>query len=298
MSRRARPHAAAVPAPAFPLPTMRRTAAGQRLALALLLSALAVFPAATGAVAAEPPPALAAVVDAGPSRELSVSFAEEKRQSAMRAAAVAYGARAGLAHRGWEIGRMLERQAAQLSSIYRFRDLLLDKGGFRVLPPVASETRRAFRLGRGGAEAATARRVVRIVSAERLVSAPPDWRDYLVREWPAAEPPVSVLFPRSSEERKRWRGWIRDGWGKGVALADDVFSADLDRLSRDFEGIVLWRRLNLARMATAPSVTLDDAPVSGGGRVLRIDEAFAKLGTPARLVPVPSEWRPLLEAPW
>lgn len=299
MSRVARSHVVAAPVVASLLPTTRRAGAAPRAALAVFLLALAVLaPASPGALAAKPPPALEAVMAAGPSRELSVSFAEEKRASAMRAAAVSYGARAGLAHRGWEIGRMLERHAAQLSSIYRFRDLLLDEGGFRVLPPVASETRRAFRLGRGGAEAATARRVVRIVSAERLVSAPPDWRDYLVREWPAAEPPVSVLFPRSENERRRWRRWIREGWVRGAALADDVFSADLDRLSRDFEGIVLWRRLNLARMATAPSVRLDDAPVSGGGRVLRIDEAFARLGKPARLVPVPSEWRPLLEAPW
>lgn len=298
MSRTARSHAAAAAAPASLLPTTRRAGIGPRAALALLLPALAVLPPAPGGLAAEPPPGLVAVIGAEPSRELSVSFAEEKRAAAMRAAAVSYGARAGLAHRGWEIGRLLERHAAQLSGIYRFRDLLLDEGGFRVLPPVASETRRAFRLGRDGAEAATARRVVRIVSAERLVSAPPDWRDYLVREWKPAEPPVSVLFPRDRGERRRWRRWIREGWAKGVALADDVFAADLDRLSRDFEGIVLWRRLNLANMATAPSVTLDDAPVSGGGRVLRIDEAFAKLGAPARLVPVPSEWRPLMEVPW
>lgn len=250
---------------------------------------------AGSAVAAGPPPELDAVMGAAPSRELSVSFAEEKRSAAMRSAALTYGARAGLAYRGWEIARLLERHAAQLSSVFRFRDLLLDKGGFRVLPPVASETRRAFRLGRDGARAATARRVVRIVSAERLVSAPPDWRDYLVREWAPAEPPVSVLFPRSRAERNRWRGWVREGWTRGAALADDVFMADLDRLSRDFEGIVLWRRLELARMATAPEVELGDAPVSGGGRVLRIDEAFAKLGDPARLVPVPGEWRPLME---
>lgn len=250
------------------------------------------------AAAAEPPPGLDAVLGAAPSRELQVSFADEKRAAAMRAAAVSYGARAGLAHRGWEISRLLDRHAAQLSSVFRFRDLLLDKGGFRVMPPVASETRRAFRLGRDGVRAATARRVVRIVSAERLVSAPPDWRDYLAREWAPAAPPVSVLFPRSRAERTRWRGWIREGWRRGTELADDVFMADLDRLSRDFEGIVLWRRLELARMATAPEVELGDAPVSGGGRVLRIDEAFARLGEPARLVPVPGEWRPLMESPW
>ena len=248
----------------------------------------------TMAWTATPPPSLQVLAEAEPSRRIAVSFAEEKREGAMRAAALGYGARAGLARRGWEIARMLERRGGQLSAIYRFRDLLLEKRGFSVVPPVAAETIRAFRLGRYGMKAATARRVVRIVAAERLVSAPPDWRDYLMRSWAPAEAPVSVLFPRDRGERRRWEGWIAEGWRKGVSLADDVFAADLDRLSRDFEGIVLWRRLNLARMATAPEVAVDDAAVSGGGKVLRIDESFAELGEPVRLVPRASEWRPMV----
>ena len=249
----------------------------------------------TMAVAAEPPPELVEVAAAGPSREFTASFAEEKRGSAVRAAALGYGARAGLARRGWEIARMLDRHAAQLSNIFRFRDLLLKEGGFSVMPPVASETRSAFRLDRGGAKAATARRVLRIVAPERLVSAPPDWRDYLMRSWAPAEAPVSVLFPRTDGERRRWEEWIAKGWERGRALADDVFASDLDRLERDFSGIVLWRRLNIARMATAPVIEVGDAPVSGGPRVLRIDEGFAELGERARLVPQASKWRPLPE---
>lgn len=241
------------------------------------------------------PPALPDVVAAEPSRRIDAAFASEKRASAMRAAALAFGARAGLARRGWEISRMLEAHGPQLSGIFRFRDLLLNEGGFTVMPPVAAETGRAFRLGRDGAQAASARRVLRILSDARFVSAPPDWRDYLVRRWPEAEAPVSVLFPRDRAEERRWRAWIEEGWREGVALADDVFAADVDRLSRDFEGILLWRRLRLARMATAPSVELGDAPVSGGGRTMRIDEEFARLGGKARLVPRVSEWRPLLE---
>ena len=187
----------------------------------------------TMAWTATPPPSLQVLVEAEPSRRIAVSFAEEKREGAMRAAALGYGARAGLARRGWEIARMLERRGGQLSAIYRFRDLLLEKRGFSVVPPVAAETVRAFRLGRHGMKAATARRVVRIVAAERLVSAPPDWRDYLMRSWAPVEAPVSVLFPRDRRERRRWELWIAEGWRKGFALADDVFASDLDRLSRD-----------------------------------------------------------------
>lgn len=256
----------------------------------------AAFLLPTMAGGAEPPPDLAETLAAAPSRRIEASFADERRASAMRSAALGYGARAGLARRGWEIDRMLGRRAAQLSRVFRFRDLLLDRGGFSVMPPVASETLRAFRLGRDGARAAAARRVVRLVAPERLVGAAPDWRDYLIRRWAAAEAPASVLYPRNAAERGRWVRWVSEGWSRGVGLADDIFAADLDRLMRDFEGIVLWRRLHLARMATAPAVTVEDADVSGGGKVMRIGETFARLGEPARLVPRASRWRLLPEA--
>ena len=260
------------------------------LAPAIVLAVAFLLP--TSAAAGEPP-TLSQIVDAPPSRQVDAEFAAEKRAVAMRSSALGFGARAGLARRGWEIGRMLDRHGAQLSNIFRFRDLLLKEGGFRVMPPVAVETRRAFRLGREGDEAASAGRVVRILAKARFVSAAPDWRDYLMRRWVEAEAPVSVLFPRDRGETRRWKAWIAEGWREGVTLADDVFAADVDRLSRDFEGILLWKQLRLARMATAPSVKLGDAPVSGGGQAMRIDEEFARLDERARLVPRVSEWRPL-----
>ena len=66
-----------------------------------------------------------------------------------------------------------------------------------MLPPVLAETRQAFRLGLGQDRAASARRVLRIVEPERIVSAPPHWRDYLVRSWRTPVPPPAVLFPRT-----------------------------------------------------------------------------------------------------
>ena len=137
---------------------------------------------------------------------------------------------------------MLKRHGGRLSAVYRFRDLMLRRDGFTVMPPVLAETDRAFRLGRDGARAASARRVMRIVETERIVSAVPHWRDYLVREWPKAELPAAILHPRGDAEARQWRGWLRQGWSQGTALADDIFAADLERLNRTFTGLVLWHR--------------------------------------------------------
>ena len=248
----------------------------------------------------EPPPTLDTVLKAEPPEPATDGedggFAGEKRRSAMRAAALGFGARAGLARRGWDIAGMLERHGRALSAVYRFRDLMLNESGFTVMPPVLAGTDRAFRLDRDGAQAASARRVLRIVAPERIVSAAPHWRDFLVRDWPEAVPPAALLFPHDPDESVLWRRWLRQGWKKGAALGDDIFAADLERLNRVFEGLVLWRRANLARMVSAPSLETGRTAVSGHGRLVRIGETLARLGPPARFELRAGQWKPLPEA--
>ena len=240
------------------------------------------------------PPALAQLYETGPgSGAATVSFAEEKRGEAMRLAAIAFGAQAGLARRSWEIAGMLQGFERQLSRIYRFDRLVLRRSGFQVLPPVLGETRQAFRLARTRTRAASAERVLRIVEAERIVSAVPHWRDFVVRRWRLAEPPAAVLFPRDAEEQRRWRGWLRQGWLLGEGQAEDVFASDLDRLNRTFEGIVAWHRLREAAMVSAPVVLAERTGVSGGGRLMRIGEMVVHIADWAALNPRSEEWRVL-----
>ena len=201
------------------------------------------------------PPTLAALLEAEPQEAAAAGdggFDGEARRPAMRAAALAFGSRAGLARRSWEIAAMLERHERKLSAIYGFRSLMVEKDGFTVMPPVLAGTDRAFRLDRDGGRAASARRVLRIVEPERIVSAVPHWRDYLVRDWERAQTPAAVLFPRGDAEAALWLRWLREGWDHGAALADDIFAADLDRLNRVFEGLVQWRRANLAEWSRRP----------------------------------------------
>ena len=248
------------------------------------------------AFGADPPPSLEALLEAEPPDEAVRSdggFSEEIRGSAMRAAALAFGSRAGLARRGWEIAAMLERHAPRLSAIYRFGSLMLRKGGFTVMPPVLAQTERAFRLGRAGTRAASARRVMRIVEPERIVSAVPNWRDYLLREWPKADLPAAILYPRGEAETRRWRGWLREGWEHGTTLADDIFAADLQRLNRAFTGLVLWHRASLAGMVSTPTLETRHTAASGHGRLVRIEETRAALGPTARFELRPQQWKAL-----
>ena len=241
-------------------------------------------------VAAEPP-TLEELVAAAPAGNVSDTLAEDMRRNAMRTAAVGYAARAGLARRGWEIARTLERFAPQMARVFRFRDLMIHEGGFLVQPPVLAETRQAFRLDRSLDRAASTGRHLKIVAAEQILSGLPDWRDFLVRQWAGPEAPAAVLFPRDAEERRLWRGWLEEGWKAGTDLADMIFLDDLDRLTGFFEGLVLWHRLNRQRMVSAPILSLQRSAVSGGGEVMRIDESLVTIATRASLVARPDLWR-------
>ncbi len=262
------------------------------LGLASILMGLSVAPAN-----GQPPPTLQALFEQAPRHDPDVTLGEGQRQQAMRLAALGYGSQAGLARRSWEIQRILERHARQLDRIYRFREMMLRARGFTIMPPVLTRTTEAFRLGRSGLEAARSRRILRILEPARIVGAPPRWRDYLRRSWSKAQPPSSVLFPRTEAETALWTGWVRDGWRQGRRLADDIFASDLDRLNRVFQGVVLWRRAWRSRIATRPGISFETAPVRGGGARLDIGETRIRIARPSGLDAEARNWTLAVEVP-
>ena len=244
------------------------------------------------------PATLEEVLETKPVSEKVVEFADERRRAAMRGAAISFGMQSGLVRRAFELGQVLDRYARQLDRVYRFDRVLIERDGFQVLPPVVVETTRAFRRDEAGRRAATARRVLRIERPAEVVSRAPGWRGYFERSWESPRAPSAVLFPRNPEERALWRAWVREGWAEGTGLAEDVFAADLDRLNRDFEGVVRWRVLEAQRMVTAPQLGVTRRAVVGGGREMRVDEREIAIEVDARLNPIAEDWRVIEEAPW
>lgn len=238
-----------------------------------------------------PPPDLEALKDV---REgASIPNAGEIRVDAMREGAVSYGARGGLAYRSWQIGEYLKQYDRQLTSIYDFRRLLIAApSGLMIEPPVVSEAQRALIVTSDGQEAAIADRVISIQREARIVSAPRDWRQYLERKWGEIDLPPDVLLPTTPDERKAWELWVQDGWALGVEQADEIFQLDLDRLTRDFEGMVRYRELLAQNMITAPFPNLADAGIEGDGNEMRVGSRSVTITGPSQLETRAEKWMP------
>lgn len=202
-------------------------------------------------------------------------MARDVRGSALREAALSYGARAGLARRTYDIRRTLETVASRLDAIYNFRALMLPDN---VLPPVLTQADQAFKQS-GDSFIRLTDKIYQINAQARFVSVQPNWRDYLFRSYggQAAEAPPASLQPRDEEERKAWAQWVAEGWKEGVAQADRIFDRDLSRLKRDYEGMVLYLVLQRSNMVSLPYVAKSDLGVTGDGKQLNINDSVLRI---------------------
>ena len=270
------------------------------LALAVLAGATA-NPAAAGN-ADGPPPSLAELrtrLASGPAETLSRPvIATDARQAAIVEAAQALGTEGGLAWQAHAIAGTLAGRAAELDRIWNFEVLVSRRAGAVIAPPVVRRSTGAVRMaespdGTPSPAVATARNVWRIVSPARILARVPDWRDFLLRDWPEPDRLPAILHPGTADERALFETALTAGWNDGVALADAIHGEDLDRLTRAWLGMAEWRRLERAGMAVPPELRLERNAVSGGSTALHLDETSLAIAVPGRLNPLTTDWRPL-----
>jgi hypothetical protein len=154
----------------------------------------------TTIVGGERPPSLEVLQAARPGINPSAGLTGA-RAEALHEAALSFGARGGLAARGFAINEMLRRYEAKLDSSYDFHSLVVPLGSGQTLmrPPVITEAQMAFALGDGAQTARETGRVYQITREAQLASAAPNWRSYLVRAWVKPTPPPDDLRPRGGD---------------------------------------------------------------------------------------------------
>lgn len=213
------------------------------------------------------------------------------RNDAVKESALSYGARGGLAWRTYQIRQEMETRARYLDQVYDFRQLLIAApSGLLIEPPVIAEAIDAMIIEQGGLEAAVADRVYNIGRNARIVSAPRTWRAYLERQWGDVTPPPDILRPETAEERAKWEDWFDRGWKAGIEQADEIFQADLNKLTADYQGMVRYRTLLSQGMVSPPYALQVDRGVTGGGDEMRVgDRAVSITGLP-RLQTGTQEW--------
>jgi defect in organelle trafficking protein DotC len=220
------------------------------------------------------------------------------RDLAVRQAAWAYGARGGEAARAFALNEMLSRYAPVLDRTFDFRTLVLPAGDGATLirPPVVTEAEMAIALDSSGQTARETRQIYQITRKAALVSAPPQWRTWLVRDVDVPPPPAETLRPQTKHEVAVWRQAVTEGWAAGERQAVEVFLDDLARLERDLVGMARYRTLLAAGKVEAPEVAFLHRDTQGGRDMMRVDDTEIRIRAQPGLDADRAHWRGLEDA--
>jgi len=197
------------------------------------------------------------------------------------------GAQAGLAWSSEKFNHLLELQEKTLATIFNFQSLMLENN---VVPPVLEEGSNDLNLDNESA-IRLADRTYKIVKQAHFVTTTPSWRDYLFMPYLDPEAPDNSLLPKTNEERDVWNKYMIVGWEEGITQANDIFSINVNRLHRDYKGMILYRKLLAQHMVTPPFVSQANLGVTGGGNNLRINDRVLRITSISELQANSKNWK-------
>lgn len=212
------------------------------------------------------------------------------RLTALHDAATSLGAQGALAWRSVHIDAALKEEAPLLDHVFDFNQLLLSHN---VLPPILIESQDNLTLS-DNETLRTANKTYKILAPARFVTAPPTWRTYLWMYYAKPDVPNKAVLPNSQAEAIAWNQYLQDGWTQGLLQANEIFSANLNRLKRDYLGMVLYRKLLQLNMISSPTVATAELGITGNKNEMRIDDAVKRITTQSELKLDGNEWKPVL----
>jgi defect-in-organelle-trafficking protein DotC len=217
------------------------------------------------------------------------------RRDAQKEAALSFGARGGLAKSNFEIMEKLQGFETTLDQVFDFRALLIKApSGMLIEPPIVRESVDSLIVTQNGNEAAVADRIYDINKQSKIVTAPRDWRQYLIQSWVSSVPkPPRLLWPKNAKERADWNRWVAAGWRAGAAQASEMFESNLARLVAEYSGMVRYRTLLTQGMISQPYALHEDRGVTGTKTVMRVGDRALRITGPSQFLMTGSDlWKP------
>lgn len=212
------------------------------------------------------------------------------RARSLRDSAMSIGAQGGLAYASRHMNERMNKDRIYLDTIFNFNGMMLSHG---VLPPVLVEGDFTLNLD----DPNTIRvsdRTYKIVQQARFATTPPNWREYLILGYSKPELPDRTLLPRSDAEQRVWCSAILLGWEKGMEQAYSIFQQNLARLKRDYNGMILYRRLLQQHMISQPFVARTELGVTGDGSDMRINDQVLRIVELPQLQTNTKHWQPII----
>ncbi len=212
------------------------------------------------------------------------------RLQALQETALSVGAQGGLAWRAEQINSILDLHAKALSSIYNFNLLMLPQN---VQPPVLEQGSNSLNLADDNS-IRIADKTYQIISQARFVTTPPDWRQYLYLNYAKPDRPDDTLLPETLTEVALWRKYVTEGWEEGIEQANQIYTVNLARLKRDYQGMMLYRVLLAQKMVSAPFVATTNLGVTGDNNNLRINDQVLRITALPALQLNSKHWKPAI----
>jgi len=217
----------------------------------------------------------------------------DMRKAAQKEAALSYGARGGLAKSNFQIMERMKGFETVLDRVFNFRALLIKApSGLLIEPPIIKESVNAVVVTSNGDEAAVADKVFDINKKAKIVTAPRDWRQYLVQSWSQVPPPPRVLWPKTPKEQADWNTWVAQGWEAGTEQAEQIFEANVNHLVADYNGMVRYKMLLAQDMISAPYAMHEDRGVQANANQMRVGDRAVRITGPSQFLTKADLWKP------
>ena len=160
----------------------------------------------------------------------------------------------------------------------------------KIMPPVITEAKATFQHDEDGQSARAAETTWEIIVPARIVASPPTWRDYLTVYIPDPAEVDPVFLPKSSNEKKAWEESFCLGYDTGYDQADMTFQENLNRLTRDYLGMLRFKTLSAQSIVSEPVLEEGRLGVTSQGKRLFVDDRVYKITTQSDWEE-PSKWK-------
>lgn len=214
------------------------------------------------------------------------------RTQAIRDTALSLGVKGGIAWQLENIRAAIEHRARDLDTVYEFGHLMIQD---RVVPPVISEARDLYNQD-GDRTLRLSGAYYRIESQARFSSVSPSWRQYLT--FPSLKIEYSMLTntlkPRDDDERRLWRLAVADGWKQGVEQANLMLKNSLDRMNRDFTGMLRFHSFVIQGRIRMPAVASEQIAVTHKDGTMAVDETLLRITDLSDFVTDTKNWTGVL----
>jgi defect-in-organelle-trafficking protein DotC len=214
------------------------------------------------------------------------------RMIGIKETALSIGAQSGLAWRAKQINAILESQNRELDQVFNFNALVLED---HVLPPVLVESRASLKLDSDTA-IRLADRTYKIANQARFVTTAPVWDNYLFMNYQQPEPPHPSLLPQNTKEQAYWDEYVAQGWSNGIQQANTIYADNLARLKRDYQGMLLYRKLLTQNIVSKPYVAKTELGITGSGSDMSINDRVLRITALPQLKADSKAWKSIISS--